>query len=69
MSKKRIDYDLEAVGLLESDLNLSEFKAEDYLSSKVSINAYIAEAIKSGDPRLIAMAEQTIKRAQRKWKI
>lgn len=51
---------------LQSIHDLPEFKPEDYLNSKASINAYMAEALKSGDDRLIAMAEKTIQRAKRK---
>lgn len=47
---------------------LETFKAEDYLNSRASINAFMADIFKSGDARLIAMAERTIEKAKAKKK-
>jgi DNA-binding phage protein len=58
--KQRIENMIEALA------NLGEFKVEDYLTTRKARNAFMAEAMKTGDSAYIQCALETVIRAEKR---
>ncbi len=62
MKKKRIEIELTD----SSHLRLSEFDAADYLTTRKARNAFMEEAMKTGDSSFIQLALETVIRADKR---
>jgi probable addiction module antidote protein len=47
-------------------IRTTRYDAADYLKTEKDIEAYLEAALKDGDPRVIAAAQDAIQRARRK---